>query len=93
MHAVADPTPIAQGVARLTAMGPDSLTLDARSPGAAIVRVRFSPYWKLTGTHSLVGCVAPDGAYMRLTLRHAGAVRLVMSFSLARIGATSARCG
>jgi len=68
---------------------------DARCalPGAAIVRVRFSPYWKLTGTHSPVGCVAPDGAYMRLTLRHAGAVRLVMSFSLARIRATSARCG
>ncbi len=93
VYAVADATPIAQGVARLTAMGPDSLTLEARSPGATIVRVRFSPYWRLTGPRSPVGCVAPDGAYMRLTLRHAGAVRLVMSFSFARIAATSPRCG
>jgi hypothetical protein len=92
VYAVAHPTPLAQGVARVTAMGPDSVTLQARSAGVAIVHVHFTPYWKLTGTRGPTGCVAPDGTATRLTLRRPGQIRLVTSFSLARIGAHSPRC-
>ena len=82
-------TPIVQGVARLRAIGPSSLTMQALSPGDAYVRVRFTPYWAVTQGS---GCVAPDGGFTRLTLRRAGPVRLGISFSLGRIHATSPRC-
>ena len=39
------------------------------------------------------GCVAPDGPFIALHLRRGGTVRLVIKFSLARIGARSPRCG
>jgi hypothetical protein len=89
VYAVTDATPITEGIATLRAMGPDWLELDARTPGTVLVHVRFSPYWAL-GRGS--GCVAADGPYTRLTLRRAGPVRIVMRFSLDRIGATTPRC-
>jgi hypothetical protein len=89
VYAVARPTPIASGVATLTRLGPDWLTLRARRPGTVHLRVRFTPYWELSRGS---GCVAPEGRWTRLTLRRAGPVRLATSFSLARIGATSPRC-
>jgi hypothetical protein len=51
--------------------------------------VRFSPYWKI-GEGS--GCVGPAGDFMSLRLRRPGPVKLVMGFSLGRIGAHSSRC-
>ena len=89
VYAVADATPIVQGPATLTAMGPDWLSLNARAAASILVHVRFTPYWALSQGS---GCVAPAGQYTRLTLRAAGAVRLVTRFSLTRIGATSPRC-
>ncbi|HEY5428652.1 MAG TPA: hypothetical protein VIK04_05995 [Solirubrobacteraceae bacterium] len=92
VYAVTDPTPIAQGVARLTAMGADSLALHARSAGSTLLHVRFSPYWELAGSRAPAGCVAPAGDDTRVTVQHAGPIRLVMGFSLGRIGARSPRC-
>lgn len=89
VYAVARPTPIVSGAARLTALGPNSISLRAQRPGSALIRVRFSPYWALSGGS---GCVEKDGAFTLLRLRSAGDVRLVMRFSLSRIGETSARC-
>jgi hypothetical protein len=89
VYAVAHPTPIAQGVATLRAMGSDWAALEARRPGTVTLHVRFTPYWALA---SGAGCVAPDGDATRLTLRRAGPVRLVIRFSLQRIHATSPRC-
>jgi hypothetical protein len=89
VYAVADATPIVTGVATLQAMGGDWLELDARAPGTVVLHVRFSPYWALTQGS---GCVASDGLYTRLALRHAGPARLTTRFSLGRIGATSPRC-
>lgn len=89
VYAVARATPIASGVATLIDLGPDWLTLRARGPGAVRLRVRFTPYWKLSEGS---GCVAPDGPWTRLTLERAGPVKLTTDFSLARIGATSPRC-
>ncbi len=90
VYAVSDPTPIVQGDATLRALGANSVDLEVSRPGHALVRVRFSPYWALDGGH---GCVAPQGEFTGLTLRHAGPVRMVIRFSLARIAARSPRCG
>jgi hypothetical protein len=65
------------------------VTLVARRPGTAIVRVRFTPYWALDGVS---GCVAPAGDFTRITFRQAGRARLVIDFSLGRIRARSERC-
>ncbi|MGZ4350563.1 MAG: hypothetical protein ACXVRX_08580 [Solirubrobacteraceae bacterium] len=89
VYAVADATPVAQGAATVTAMGPDWIALNAHRPGSVTVHVRFTPYWALAGGS---GCVAPDGGATRLTLRQAGPVRLVMRFSVARVRARSPRC-
>jgi hypothetical protein len=89
VYAVADTAPIVTGPATLQAIGPDWLALHARAPGSVLVRVRFSPYWALARGP---GCVAVAGAYTRVTLPRAGAVRLVMAFSVSRLAATSSRC-
>jgi hypothetical protein len=89
VYAVARPTPIVQGAARLVGLGPNSVSLRALRPGTALVRVRFSPYWKLSGGH---GCVRKDGDFMVVNLQSVGRVQLVMSFSLSRIGDNSPRC-
>jgi hypothetical protein len=88
VYAVSDPTPIVTGAA-LRALGPDSLTIAAPGRTRVEVRVRFAPYWSLSGGS---GCVAPDGDFTQVTLRHAGTVRLVIRFALDRIGARSPRC-
>jgi hypothetical protein len=89
VYAVRDPTPIAQGAARLRALGPSSLTLQATRPGTVRLRVRFTPYWALAQGS---GCVVDDHGFTSLQLRRGGPVSLVTRFSLGRIGATSPRC-
>jgi hypothetical protein len=89
VYAVANPTPIAQGPARLQRLGPNSLTLNASRPGTVDLRVRFTPYWALAQGS---GCVVDNRGFTELRLRSAGQIRLVTSFSLGRIGATSPRC-
>jgi hypothetical protein len=88
VYAVSDPTPIVTGAA-LRALGPDSLTIAAPGRTRVELRVRFTPYWALSGG---AGCVAPDGDFTQVTLRRAGSVRLVIRFALDRIGARSPRC-
>jgi hypothetical protein len=89
VYEVLDATPLAQGAARATALGPATLTLRATRPGTALVRVRYSPYWALSGA---AGCVSPAGSFTRVTLRQAGRVRLVIRFAAGRIGARAPRC-
>jgi hypothetical protein len=89
VYAVSDPTPLAQGAATATALGPDSVTLLAYAAGRTLVRVRYSPYWALSGAP---GCVRPAGQFTEVETRRPGPVRLVIDFSLARIGADSPRC-
>ena len=88
VFAVASPAPIARG-AVLTELGADSVTLRATRPGRILLRVRFTPYWKLVEGR---GCVAPAGRWTAITLKNAGRVRLATSFSASRIRATSPRC-
>jgi hypothetical protein len=89
VYEVANPTPIVRGPATLKALGPNSVTLHARAPGTALIRVRFTPYWALGQG---AGCVAPDGEFTKVTIRHPGPVKLVIRFSLGRIGSRSPRC-
>jgi hypothetical protein len=86
---VSDPTPIVQGAAQLDALGPNWLGLTATRAGSALVRIHFTPYWKLARGS---GCVAPAGQFTELTLHRPGPIRLSISFSLARIRARSPRC-
>ncbi len=89
VYAVKDSTPIAAGAARLTALGPDWLRLDAKRPGEVTLRVHFTPYWALTRGS---GCVEPAGEFTRLLIRRPGPVAVGIDFSLGRIGATTPRC-
>jgi hypothetical protein len=89
IYAVQNPTPIAQGAARLKALGANWLELQARAPGTALIRVRYSPYWAITEGS---GCVARAGDFTQLEIRRAGPLRVAIRFSLTRIGATSPRC-
>jgi hypothetical protein len=89
VYAVADPTPIAQGSATLSDLGPNWMTLHAHATGKTLIRVRWSPYWAIT--HGS-GCIARAGAFTELTTRRPGPLRVAMRFALSRIGATSPRC-
>jgi hypothetical protein len=89
IYEVLDATPIATGAASALAIGPNWLSLRASERGSALVRVRYSPFWAITQG---AGCVAPAGAFTRLSLSRPGPVRLAISFSLGRINARSPRC-
>jgi hypothetical protein len=92
VYAVRDPAPVLAGAgARLRAIGPNSATIAVTGPGTHSLRIRFTPYWRLTG---VPGCVAraPDG-FTTLTLRGTGIAHLVIDFTLDRVGARSPRCG
>jgi hypothetical protein len=56
VYAVHDPTPLAGGAARgPVALTPDGFELSARRRGAALVRVRHSRWWRVTGGRACVG--------------------------------------
>jgi hypothetical protein len=89
VYAVADATPIVQGVARLRELGPNWMLLNAERPGQALIRVHYTPYWEITKG---AGCVAPAGQYTALRVSRAGTIRIGVGFSLGRIRARSPRC-
>ena len=89
VYAVADPNPLASGAGRVVAMTPSSLRLTIAHRGGIYVRVRWSPYWQLSGVH---GCVAPAGQFTRVGADGPGHARLRMSFSPARVGSRAPRC-
>lgn len=94
VFAVADPAPLAGGGARVTRMAPDRVDLTVPRAGTYVVRVRFTPYWRVTGA---AGCVAPvdrrdDASWTRVTARAAGPLTLRAGFTLGRAHSTSERC-
>ncbi len=90
LFAVRGRAPLASGAARATAMGIDTVTLHATRPGAALVRVRWTPYWRLA--HG-AGCVEKAGAWTRVRLRRPGPARLVIDVAPGRVRSTAPRCG
>jgi hypothetical protein len=89
IYEVRGATPLSQGAASATALDANSVTLRVTRPGSAFVRVRFTPYWRLTG---VPGCVAKAGDFTRVSFRSTGTAKLVIAFSLGRIAATNPRC-
>jgi hypothetical protein len=89
VYEVQNATTLAAGPATVTKLGPNSVALDIRGPGTILVRVHFTPYWKLTG---VPGCVAPLGDFTRVSARGQGTAKLVIDFAFDRIGARAPRC-
>jgi len=73
---------------RLTRLRSDEVEFDARTPGAALVRVQWSPYWKLHG-----GCVEREGDWTRIDVPRTGKVRMTTTFSPVRVVLRGRRCG
>ncbi len=90
LFAVREPVPLAQAPARLTALDTQSFTLQAPAPGSYQVRLRFTPYWAVAQG---AACVSrAPGDWTLVQARRAGAVHVVIRFSLGRIFDHSRRC-
>jgi hypothetical protein len=83
------PMVVPRGRARLelTRLGSDDLALRVTTPGEAIVRVAWSPYWRPSA-----GCVERAGEWTRVIAEEAGEIRLTMDFAPSRIVSRGRRC-
>ena len=88
VYEVAGARPLADG-ARLAALRDDEVVLDAPRAGRVLLRVRWTPYWKVAEGSA---CVARAGDWTALQIRAPGRVRLVTEFAFGRIRAERARC-
>jgi hypothetical protein len=90
IYSVLGATPLASGPGTLTSLGHDSFTLSARGAGRFVVRVHFTPYWKLTRGS---GCVArAPGGWTAVSVHGAGEAVVHASFSLSRAFSSGASC-
>ena len=71
----------------LEQLRPDELLLRVIRPGAALVRVRFTPYWLAHG-----GCVERAGRWTKVTAHRPGLLRLTTRFAPERIVSRGRRC-
>ena len=85
----AEPLVSARGGAEMRLAGFDrtGFTLDVQTPGSALVRVRWTPYWRARGA-----CLEPVGQWTRVDARRAGPLRVSPSFSLDRVLQRGRRC-
>ena len=90
VFAVSAPVPLVTGGGRLERLQPTSYTVRADRTGPALVRVRYSPYWKVAAG---VACVqrAPDDL-TRLTILRPGTIRVTIGFSPDRLLDRGIRC-
>jgi hypothetical protein len=80
IYAVLHGQPLASGPGELTAMDDDGFTLYATRPGTFLVRVRYTPYWKVT---SGLGSVRESvGGWTQVTVDRRGEIVLDTEFSL-----------
>ena|GEM_PF-190775 len=91
VYEVLGATPLLQGPGTLRSLGNDGFTLQARSAGSFLVRVRYTRYWTLTRG---AGCVreAPGG-WTEVDLRAPGLATVNASFSLGRALGGAPSCG
>ena len=82
-------TPLVSAPGTLTRVGTDWFELRAPAAGAYLVRIRDTPYWKLTAGS---GCVASKGGWTLVDAKRPGALRVSIGFSLARIVSRGPRC-
>jgi hypothetical protein len=69
-------------------LGVDDVMLEVTKPGPALVRVRWSQYWRLRG-----GCVERAGDWTRVTARRTGRLKLEVVFAVGRLVDHRRRCG
>jgi hypothetical protein len=87
---VRDPLPLASGAVAGVHLGATGLRLRATGPGRILLRVHWTPYWRLgSGT----GCVERHGPWTALVARRPGTFRLSARFSVGRVLARGAACG
>jgi hypothetical protein len=78
LYEVADTPGLVRGGAKLTALEPESFTLDVAQAGRFEVKVRPSPYWKIErGT----ACVGKAGDWTLVRADRPGIVKVSMRFS------------
>ncbi|HEX5979960.1 MAG TPA: hypothetical protein VFY52_02620 [Thermoleophilaceae bacterium] len=84
------PIVIPQGDANivLEQMQSDELLLDVKTPGEAIVKVRWTPYWYASNG----ACVEPNGDWTRVIADEEGFVRLSTRFAPERLFSRGKRC-
>ena len=70
--------------ARVRRIGPTSFTLHARRPGPVLVRVRFTPYWRVTRGSACVRR-AESGDWTVVEAERPGAIRVAAEFDPIRI--------
>lgn len=78
--------------ARVTALDHDTVTLEVPASGTVLLRFRFTPYWRVSTGNACVSKAPGAQEWTSLRVTRPGRVRLVTTFSLARIGATGERC-
>ena len=83
-------TPLLSGPGRLSAVSPDSFTIDAARAARFLMRLHYTQYWALaTGS----GCVqAGAGNWTAVTLRRPGPAKVAISFSPGRLVSRGRRC-
>jgi hypothetical protein len=81
---------LADGVGRLTKIAPQSFDVRVRRPGFTLVRVRFTPYWRIARGR---GCVMRSTAGWTLVYAlSTGPMRVEAAFDPRRLIARNARC-
>jgi hypothetical protein len=91
MYRVLDATPLVQGPGRLTALGHDSFSLLAATPGSFLVRIHYTRYWTPTNGALCVGPAA--GGWTAVDVRRAGSVSVAARFSLGgALGGSGSSC-
>jgi hypothetical protein len=75
--------------ARLEALGPAGFTLRARSPGPYLVRVRWTPYWKVGSGDA---CVASSGDWTLVETPARGRVEVSARLGIAGLLGGERRC-
>jgi hypothetical protein len=91
LYTVLGAAPLAQAPARVARLDHSSFELSAPHAGSYIVRVRFTPYWRVAGRDGCVGRATEDWTLVRVA--RAGTYRVGIGFSLARVFASGPRCG
>lgn len=89
VFAVASPARLADGAA-VTRLGTDSVALRFPAPGRALLRVRWTPYWRVV--HGSACVERAGGGWTRVRATRAGAVGLATRFAPGRIASDAPRC-
>jgi hypothetical protein len=90
VFAVSAARPLARGAARVTTLDTERVRLAASRAGVVDLRVRFTPYWRISAGRGCVG--EGPGGWTRVRVERPGPVDLRAAFALDRVRASAPRC-